>query len=114
MFLPAQEAEERKFHQFVNITTLKNLCEHKDEIRQAVGLVALFIYSTVLQSQVCWKTLSQCWVQFRIVKASLSIGRRGPLQAIICHYKNSDTRSDFLWWDVQLYSDVQKKVIPAF
>lgn len=53
MFLPAQEAEERKFHQFVNITTLKNLCEHKDEIRQAVELVALFIYSTVLQSQVC-------------------------------------------------------------
>lgn len=53
MFLPAQEAEERKFHQFVNTTTLKNLCEHKDEIRQAVGLVALFIYSTVLQSQVC-------------------------------------------------------------
>lgn len=85
MFLLAQEAEERKFQQFVNITTLKNLCEHKDEIRQAVGLVTLFIYSTVLRSQVCWKTLTQCWVQFRNVKTSLSIEQRGPLQTIICH-----------------------------
>lgn len=77
MFLPAQEAEERKFQQFVNITTLKNLCEHKDEIRQAVGLLTLFIYSTVLQSQVCWKTQSQCWVRLRNVKVSLSVGQRG-------------------------------------
>lgn len=55
MFLSAQEAEERKFQQFVNITTLKNLCEHKDEIRQALGLVTLFIYSTVLWSQAAEK-----------------------------------------------------------
>lgn len=53
MFLPAQEAKERKFQQSVNITTLKNLCEPKDEIRQAVGLAALFVYSTVLWSQAC-------------------------------------------------------------
>lgn len=53
MFLLAQEAEERKFQQSINITTLKNLCEPKDEIRQAVGLVVLFVYSAVLRSQVC-------------------------------------------------------------
>lgn len=112
MFLPAQEAEERKFHRFVNITTLKNLCEHKDEIRQAVGLVALFIYSTVPQSQVCWNPWVSAESSSELWRLHSALGR-GGLCSQLSVIKRIETQDRIFFDGMCNYSDVQKKVIPA-
>lgn len=112
MFLPAQEADERKFQQFVNIATLKNLCEHKDERRQAVGLVTLFVYSTVLQSQVCWKTSSpvqKCEGFTQHWTKGASADNYLPLK----NTERIETQDQIFFDGMRNYSDVQKKVIPA-